>query len=123
MREFRRTVGQDYGYGGAYEPKVDVDMGLFGQVGTDIFQAMVLLKGLEWHKSDIALRKLKKMLWGLEALRVFDDKLKMALARIKDSKEATKKDLERVCHLLVLIIEFAVFLTFNRGKIFDIETW
>ena len=57
---------------------------------------MVLLKGLEWHKSDIALRKLKQIVWGLEALRVFDDKLKMALAKIKESEEAMKKDLERV---------------------------
>ncbi len=59
-------------------------------------KAMVLLKGLEWHKSDIALRKLKQIVWGLEALRVFDDKLKMALAKIKESEEAMKKDLERV---------------------------
>lgn len=66
---------------------------------------MVLLKGLEWHKSDIALRKLKKMLWGLEALRVFDDKLNMALARIKDSQEATKKDLGRVCDPAIVMFE------------------
>ena len=57
---------------------------------------MVLLRGMEWHKSDIALKKLKKMLWGLEALRVFDGKLTSALQEIKDGKESMKGALERV---------------------------
>lgn len=59
---------------------------------------MVLLKGMEWHKSDVALKKLKKMLWGLEALRVFNDKLTRALQEVKDGKEKMKGGLARVSH-------------------------
>jgi hypothetical protein len=58
---------------------------------------MVLLKGIEWHKSDVALKKLKEMLWGLEALRVFDDKLKRALIEIEQGKKDMIKELARVC--------------------------
>jgi hypothetical protein len=57
---------------------------------------MVLLKGIEWHKSDVALKKLKKMLWGLEALRVFDDKLKRGIQEIKACKNTMDKELNRV---------------------------
>jgi hypothetical protein len=65
-----------------------------------ILQAMVLLKGMEWHKSDAALKKLKQMLWGLEALRVFDDKLVRALREIDEGKETMKGELTRVRSLL-----------------------
>jgi len=37
---------------------------------------------MEWNTSDKALRKLKSMLWGLESLRIFRDKLKKALAEL-----------------------------------------
>ena len=57
---------------------------------------MVLLKGMEWHKSDDAVKKLKQMLWGLEALRVFDDKLTRALQEIKEGKEKMKGALAKV---------------------------
>jgi hypothetical protein len=57
---------------------------------------MVLLKGMEWHKSDAALKKLKQMLWGLEALRVFDDKLVRALQEIKEGRETIKRECIRV---------------------------
>ena len=60
-------------------------------------QPMVLLKGLKWHKSDVALKKLKEMLWGLEALRVFDDKLRKALEKIKEADEKMRERLKRVC--------------------------
>ena len=56
---------------------------------------MILLKGMEWHKSDEALKHLKKMLWGLEALRVFDDKLRTALSEIKNAKIKMKTELEK----------------------------
>jgi hypothetical protein len=61
-------------------------------------QPMVLLKGLEWHKSDVALKKLKEMLWGLEALRVFDDKLGKALQKIDEAKEVMTKKAQWVSH-------------------------
>jgi len=34
---------------------------------------------MEWQKSGMALKQLKRMLWGLEALRVFRDKLAKAI--------------------------------------------
>jgi hypothetical protein len=53
---------------------------------------------MEWHKSDVAVRKLKQMLWGLEALRVFDDKLTRALREIKEGNEKMRGALARVSH-------------------------
>lgn len=40
----------------------------------EMFQEKVLLEGLEWGTSE-DVDKLKKMLWGLEDLRVFDGRL------------------------------------------------
>jgi hypothetical protein len=57
---------------------------------------MILLKGLPWHKSDVALKKLKQMLWGLEALRVFDDKLNRGLNQIKAAQTKMYSQLETV---------------------------
>lgn len=64
---------------------------------------MVLLKGMEWRKSDEALKKLKEMMWGLEALRVFDDKLARALVHIRMAKRKLRTTLKTV--LLSLILE------------------
>ncbi|PBP23734.1 hypothetical protein BUE80_DR005413 [Diplocarpon rosae] len=50
----------------------------------------VLLEGLEWGASE-AVDKLKKMLWGLEALRVFDDRLSASLSQIETAREAMEK--------------------------------
>ena len=58
---------------------------------------MVLLRGLKWHKSDVALKRLKEMLWGLEALRVFNDKLEKALEKIQEADEKMCERLKRVC--------------------------
>lgn len=70
-------------------------------------QPMILLKGLDWHKSDVALKQLKEMLWGLEALRVFDDKLKRALQEIDNAKKAMEKELTMVCfHQISHIYQF-----------------
>jgi hypothetical protein len=43
---------------------------------------IILLKGISWSKSDVALKKLKRMLWGLEALRIFSDKLARAVSEV-----------------------------------------
>ncbi|KAK4445501.1 hypothetical protein QBC34DRAFT_472436 [Podospora aff. communis PSN243] len=48
--------------------------------------AMVLLEGMAWSKSDVALKKLKRMLWGLEALRIFSDKLGRAIGEVKRAR-------------------------------------
>lgn len=39
------------------------------------------------------------MLWGLEALRVFDDKLKQALLKIQEGKDSMEHALARVSHI------------------------
>jgi hypothetical protein len=54
-------------------------------------QDRVLLQGLEWGSSK-AVDKLKKMLWGLEALRVFDDRLSASLSQIQKAREAMEHD-------------------------------
>jgi hypothetical protein len=56
----------------------------------------VSLKGFEWHKSDVALMKLKQMLWGVEALHEFDDRLVKTLQEIKEGKEKMEGELARV---------------------------
>jgi len=56
---------------------------------------MVLLKGLPWHRSYVALEGLKQMLWGFEALRIFDDKLSKALSEVKDAKNRIRSLLTR----------------------------
>jgi len=48
-----------------------------------------LLEGLEdWWGTVEAINKLKKMLWGWEALRVFNDKLSSSLSQIQRAQEA-----------------------------------
>jgi hypothetical protein len=76
---------------------------------------MVLLKGMEWQKSDVALKKLKEMLWGLEALRVFDDKLTRALQEIKYGKEKTKAELARVSHPKELLFPSSLLADYSKG--------
>lgn len=49
-------------------------------------EPLVLLKGMAWSKSDVALKKLKRMLWGFEALRIFCDKLARAMSEIVRAK-------------------------------------
>ncbi|KAM7194686.1 hypothetical protein V8F20_007878 [Naviculisporaceae sp. PSN 640] len=49
-------------------------------------EPLVLLRGMAWSKSDVALKKLKRMLWGLEALRIFSDKLGQAMSEIARAK-------------------------------------
>ncbi|KAL3424188.1 GTPase-activator protein for ras-like GTPase containing protein [Phlyctema vagabunda] len=50
----------------------------------------VLLEGLEWGTSE-AVNKLKKMLWGLEALRVFDDRLSASISQIQKAQESMER--------------------------------
>jgi hypothetical protein len=58
-------------------------------------QDRVLLQGLEWGSSK-AVDKLKKMLWGLEALRVFDDRLSASLSQIQKAREAMERTIKQV---------------------------
>jgi len=59
-------------------------------------QPRILLDGMEWQKSDQALRKLKQMLWGFVALREFGDKLKNAIEAVTRARDSVKKSLEKV---------------------------
>ncbi len=54
-----------------------------------------MLEGLEWGTTE-AVDKLKKMLWGLEALRVFDDRLSASLAQIQKAREAMERTIKQV---------------------------
>ncbi|KAM7206548.1 hypothetical protein V8F20_002674 [Naviculisporaceae sp. PSN 640] len=48
-----------------------------------------LLEGLEeWFNTEQSINKLKKMLWGWEALRVFNDKLNSSISQIQRAQEA-----------------------------------
>lgn len=59
-------------------------------------QQKALLKGIEWQKSQLALRRLKTMLWSMEALRIFDDKLSSALTEINGARSNLKHELDKV---------------------------
>ncbi|CZT10086.1 uncharacterized protein RCO7_03218 [Rhynchosporium graminicola] len=54
----------------------------------------VLLEGLEWGTSE-AVNRLKKMLWGLEALRVFNDRLSASLSQIQKAQEAMERTVKQ----------------------------
>ncbi|PVH79529.1 hypothetical protein DL98DRAFT_655454 [Cadophora sp. DSE1049] len=54
----------------------------------------VLLEGLEWGTSE-AVSRLKKMLWGLEALRVFNDRLSASLSQIQKAQEAMERTVKQ----------------------------
>lgn len=61
----------------------------------------MLLEGLEWGTSE-AVDKLKKMLWGLEALRVFDDRLSASLSQIQKAQEAMERTIKQECDRAML---------------------
>ncbi|KAI9049724.1 hypothetical protein LZ554_005876 [Drepanopeziza brunnea f. sp. 'monogermtubi'] len=65
--------------------RLDVIVGLGEQV---------LLEGLEWGTSE-AVDKLKRMLWGLEALRVFDDRLSASLSQIQKAQGAMERTIKQ----------------------------
>lgn len=54
----------------------------------------VLLEGLEWG-TDEAVDRLKKLLWGLEALRVFNDRLSASLAQVQKAQEAMERTIKQ----------------------------
>ena len=62
-----------------------------------------MLQGLDWRSSK-AVDKLKKMLWGLEALRVFDDRLSASLSQIQKAREAMERTIKQASCLTVLIL-------------------
>lgn len=74
-------------------------------VGCDAFQDRTLLEGLEqWFNTEQSINKLKKMLWGWEALRVFNDKLSSSLSQIQRAQEAMEHVIKQVSSRLALPI-------------------
>nr|KAH7348938.1 hypothetical protein BKA65DRAFT_501750 [Rhexocercosporidium sp. MPI-PUGE-AT-0058] len=72
----------------------------------------VLKKGLDWSHAEDAIQRLKSMLWALEALRIFDDRLGESLDVIKEAKDKMRnylrqgpgrrnEQLERQCQILL----------------------
>ena len=56
--------------------------------------------------------KLKKMLWGLEALRVFDDRLSASLSQIQKAREAMERTIKQASRLISTVI---LQLTRDKG--------
>lgn len=67
------------------------------------FQDRVLLQGLDWRSSK-AVDKLKKMLWGLEALRVFDDRLSASLSQIQKAREAMERTIKQASYQITVMM-------------------
>ena len=59
-------------------------------------QPKILLVGMEFDRSDQAVSVLKQMLWGFEALRIFNDKLSQALDVVRRAEIKMNKMLEIV---------------------------
>lgn len=59
----------------------------------------MFLEGYDWEADD-AVDKLRTMLWGLEALKMFDDRLSSSLSSI----EKARKDLEDTINSVSLFL-------------------
>ena len=59
-------------------------------------QGKVIEMGLDWLKSDEAVHKLERMIWGLEVLRTFDDSLSSSLSEIKEARDRMLHVIEQV---------------------------
>ncbi|KAE9369730.1 hypothetical protein N431DRAFT_345331 [Stipitochalara longipes BDJ] len=81
----------------------------------------VLLQGLEWGTTK-AVDKLKKMLWGLEALRVFDDRLSASLSQIQKAREAMERTIKQL-HVDLLQEYLNVLEEFEKryGMLSDVQ--
>ncbi len=54
-----------------------------------------MLDGIQLDASD-AVERLERMLWGLEALRVFDDRLSTSLSQIRKTRENLEHTIDQV---------------------------
>jgi hypothetical protein len=63
-----------------------------------LVQEKILLEGIELDASD-AVERLERMLWGLEALRVFDDRLSTSLSQIRKARETLEHTVDQVWFL------------------------
>jgi hypothetical protein len=79
-----------------------------------------LLEGIELEESD-AVEKLKRMLWGLEALRVFDDRLSTSLSQIRKARETLEHTIDQVRFLSKLFLKATWLITLKEAAQQDIE--
>jgi hypothetical protein len=64
--------------------------------------------GLDWLKSDEAVHKLERMIWGLEVLRTFDDSLSSSLSEIKEARDRMLHTVEQVLEVKLSLIFYDV---------------
>lgn len=55
----------------------------------------MLTDGLDWETA-ITVAKLKKMVWGLETLQLFDERLSSSLSQIRSARESLEHTMEQV---------------------------
>jgi hypothetical protein len=67
--------------------------------------------GLDWLKSDEAVHKLERMIWGLEVLRTFDDSLSSSLSEIKEARDRMLQIIEQVLEVKTSPLTFKDVLT------------
>jgi hypothetical protein len=65
-----------------------------------MIQDDVLLEGLDW-KAENAVEKLKKHLWGLEALRIISDRLESSLVQIQRARQSVEHIVKQVRHFIL----------------------
>lgn len=63
-------------------------------------QDEILFLDIDWSKNTSqALDMLKKMLWGLEALRAFDERLSASIHQIQRAREAMERTAYKVSYI------------------------
>lgn len=58
-------------------------------------QEHILFKGLNW-KTEEAVEKLKKYLWGLESVRILEDHLESTMAQIEKARQSLEHRIKQV---------------------------
>lgn len=59
-------------------------------------QLSVLKDGLVLQQGDDAVKRLEALMWALEALRVFDDRLRDSIDKINEAKERMQRYINAV---------------------------
>jgi hypothetical protein len=58
-----------------------------------------LRNGLDIQHAEDAIQRLEAIMWALEALRVFDDRLRESLGNIKEAKDSMQIYINQVGHV------------------------
>jgi hypothetical protein len=54
------------------------------------------MMGFDWEQRDQAVYKLRRMILGVEALRVFDDRLDASLSEIEEAKASMLREIAEI---------------------------